>query len=221
MSTLLESRIRHDFAGPGPYPTLCPHKPPLLHSHTVRTLVPAPFHLSPLASLPKDAPVIPPIAHPSSPLDTPSASHLASHSPASSVSPQTPPDTPVSFTVSLTMSLPSPPITYPSLPPDTTEASHPLTWPLTHLRRRYCLKRLPLRTLHCTHLHPSINLASVKVCPPPFHSPHSHPNCPALTAPPRPALAAPPCPHRHRSPPSHLPLSPSLRSPPHSSSPFQ
>src|SRR6266702_5139959 len=61
MSTLLESRIRHDFAGPGPYPTLCPHKPPLFHSHTVQTLVPAPFHLSPLVSLLKDAPVIQPM----------------------------------------------------------------------------------------------------------------------------------------------------------------
>src|SRR6266702_3512325 len=40
--------------------------------------------------------VIPPIAHPSSPLDTLLASHSASHSPASSVSPQMPPDTPVS-----------------------------------------------------------------------------------------------------------------------------
>jgi len=220
---------------------LCPHKPPLLHSHTVRTLVPAPFHLSPLASLPKDAPVIPPIAHPSSPLDTPSASHLASHSPASSVSPQTPPDTPVSFTVSLTMSLPSPPITYPSLPPDTTEASHPLTWPLTHLRRRYCLKRLPLRTGMdlsrslqqnrvspvIPHGHASISTsARLETAHISFQAHRSHipprllvPISLAFFHPLTHPLTHPPCPHL-RSPPSPLPLSPLPHSPLHSSPPF-
>ncbi|SRR6266702_6307900 len=185
--------------------------------------------------------VIPPIAHPSSPLDTPLASHSASHSPASSVSPQMPPDTPVSFTISLTTSLPGPLITYPSLPPDTTKASHPLTWPLTHPHRQYCLKCLPL----CTGLDSSRSLRQNRASP---VIPHSHASISTsarletahvsfqahrLHIPPRlpvpislaffhpltHPLTHPPCPHP-RSLPSPLLLSPLLRSPPHSSPPF-
>lgn len=91
-----ESRVRHDFAGPGPYPTVVlPQTAPAPFTHSTNpipsTSIPS---FTTRVSLPKDAPVIPspPITYPSSPPDTPEASHSASTSPASSVSPQTPPD---------------------------------------------------------------------------------------------------------------------------------
>ncbi|KAH9057673.1 hypothetical protein EDB87DRAFT_1578552 [Lactarius vividus] len=90
-----ESRVRHDFAGPGPYPSVVlPQTAPAPFAHSANPSSSIPSFTA-RVSLPKDAPVIPspPIAsYPSSPLDTPEASHSASTSPASSVSPQTPPD---------------------------------------------------------------------------------------------------------------------------------
>ncbi|KAH9171435.1 hypothetical protein EDB89DRAFT_2070756 [Lactarius sanguifluus] len=90
-----ESRVRHDFAGSGPYPTVVlPQTAPAPFAHSANPSSSIPSFTA-RVSLPKDAPVIPspPIAsYPSSPPDTPEASHSASTSPASSVSPQTPPD---------------------------------------------------------------------------------------------------------------------------------
>ena len=91
-----ESRVRHDFAGPGPYPTVVlpqTNPAPFAHSANPSSSNSIPSFTA-RVSLPKDAPVIPapPIAYPSSPPDTPEASHSASTSPASSVSPQTPSD---------------------------------------------------------------------------------------------------------------------------------
>ncbi|KAH9057073.1 hypothetical protein EDB83DRAFT_2316050 [Lactarius deliciosus] len=90
-----ESRVRHDFAGAGPYPTVVlPQTAPAPFAHSANPSSSIPSFTA-RVSLPKDAPVIPspPIAsYPSSPPDTPEASHSASTSPASSVSPQTPPD---------------------------------------------------------------------------------------------------------------------------------
>ena len=166
---------------------LCPHKPPLLHSHTVRTLVPAPFHLSPLASLPKDAPVIPPIAHPSSPLDTPSASHSASHSPASSVSPQTPPG--LDSSRSLRQNRVSPIIPHghasisTSARPETARVSF-------QAHRSHIPPRLPV----------PISLAFFH----PLTHPLTHPPCPHLRSPPSPLPLSPlPRSPPHSSPPFH------------------
>jgi hypothetical protein len=89
-----ESRVHHDFAGPGPYLTvILPQTTPAPFAHSAN---PSSSILSFMAriSLPKDTLIIPspPIIYPSSPPDTPEASHSASTSPVLSVWPQTPPD---------------------------------------------------------------------------------------------------------------------------------
>jgi Cyclin, N-terminal domain len=97
-----ESRVRHDFAGPGPYPAMVlPQSAPAPFAHPSASSnvnsssscsIPS---FTTRVSLPKDAPPVvpsPAIPYPSSPPDTPEASHSVSTSPASSVSPQTPPD---------------------------------------------------------------------------------------------------------------------------------
>jgi hypothetical protein len=92
-----ESRVRHDFAGPGPYPTVVLPQTapaPFAHSANQNPGSSIPSFTTRVVSLPKDAPVIPSpqITYPSSPPDTPEASHSVSTSPASSASPPTPPD---------------------------------------------------------------------------------------------------------------------------------
>jgi len=94
-----ESRVRQDFAGPGPYPAVVlPQSAPAPFTHpnasnsSSSSSIPS---FTTRVSVPKDAPPVvpsPAIAYPSSPPDTPEASHSVSTSPASSVSPQTPPD---------------------------------------------------------------------------------------------------------------------------------
>ncbi|KAH9961122.1 hypothetical protein BC827DRAFT_1260608 [Russula dissimulans] len=95
-----QSRVQHDFAGPGPYPAVVLPQPapaPFTHqsssvNSSTGSLIPS---FAPRAPLPKDVPVIPSPSiptYPSSPPDTPEASHSVSTSPASSVSPQTPLD---------------------------------------------------------------------------------------------------------------------------------
>lgn len=83
----LGSRVRHDFAGPGPYPTvMLPQTAPARFAHSANpSVIIFPLSLTQLASH------FPRLFHPSSLPDTPEASHSASTSPASSVSPQTPP----------------------------------------------------------------------------------------------------------------------------------
>jgi hypothetical protein len=83
-----ESRVRHDFTGPGPYPTvvLSPTTPaPFAHNANPSSSIPS---FTTCISLLKVIPSLP-LAYPSSPLDKPEASHSASTSPASLVSPQT------------------------------------------------------------------------------------------------------------------------------------
>lgn len=93
-----QSRVQHDFAGPGPYPPMvlpAPAPAPFAHQTANGGTSGIPSFTPRVAMPPKEAPVIPSPSiptYPSSPPDTPETSHSVSTSPASSVSPQTPPD---------------------------------------------------------------------------------------------------------------------------------
>jgi hypothetical protein len=91
-----QSRVQHDFAGPGPYPAVVlPQPAPAPFTHQSASNSSSIPSFTPRVPMPKDAPVVPSPSiptYPSSPPDTPEASHSVSTSPASSVSPQTPLD---------------------------------------------------------------------------------------------------------------------------------
>ncbi|KAI0263784.1 hypothetical protein BC834DRAFT_971147 [Gloeopeniophorella convolvens] len=89
-----EARVRRDFQGPGPYPTVVlPPAAPASFAHPTSSTASTIPSFTPRVPMPKDsAPVIPSPAYTSSPPDTPPSSHSASTSPASSASPGTPPD---------------------------------------------------------------------------------------------------------------------------------